>query len=83
MSRNTSVTLGAHFESFIGSQIAEGRYGSASEVVRAGLRLLEEREVELEALRRALKDGEDSGIGTRPMDEIFAAARQRFEAGHG
>ena len=61
MQKNTSVTLGAHFDQFIAQQIAEGRFGSASEVVRAGLRILEEQETRLEALRRALKEGEESG----------------------
>ena len=61
MQKNTSVTLGTHFEQFIAQQIAEGRFGSASEVVRAGLRILEEQETRLEALRRALREGEESG----------------------
>lgn len=59
--KNTSVTLGAHFEQFIAKQIHEGRYGSASETVRAGLRLLEERELKFAALQKALIDGEESG----------------------
>jgi len=79
MSKNTSVTLGNHFDEFIRAQVSEGRYGSASEVVRAGLRLLEEQEVKLEALRNALIEGENSGIGNRSMNEIFEAARQRYE----
>ena len=61
MQKNTSITLGAHFEKFVTQQIAKGRYGSASEAIRAGLRLLEEHETRLEMLRLALKDGEDSG----------------------
>lgn len=61
MARNTSVSLGDHFEEFIGSQIESGRYGSASEVVRAGLRLLETAESRLEVLRHALREGERSG----------------------
>ncbi|MCH7704994.1 MAG: type II toxin-antitoxin system ParD family antitoxin, partial [Planctomycetes bacterium] len=54
MAKNTSITLGDHFETFIGSQIKAGRFGNASEVVRASLRLLEEHEQKVEALRQAL-----------------------------
>ena len=67
MGKNTSISLGDHFASFIDRQIAEGRYGSASEVVRAGLRLLEEQEVRLAALRAALLAGEQSGP-SEPFD---------------
>jgi antitoxin ParD1/3/4 len=61
MQKNTSVTLGAHYEEFISQQIGQGRYGSTSEAIRAGLRLLEEREARLSLLRRALLEGEESG----------------------
>ena len=62
MAKNTSISLGDHFERFIAHQIESGRYGSVSEVVRAGLRLLEDNEDKLSALRRALREGEQSGI---------------------
>ena len=61
MAKNTSVSLGDHFEQFIAGQVDSGRYGSASEVVRAGLRLLEATESRLEILRNALVAGERSG----------------------
>jgi antitoxin ParD1/3/4 len=62
MHKNTSVTLGAHYEKFIAQQVSQGRFGTTSEAIRAGLRLLEEREMKLAALRRALVEGEESGI---------------------
>lgn len=80
MARNTSVSLGDHFADFVDRQVAGGRYGSASDVVRAGLRLLEEHETRLEALRTALVEGEGSGTA-QPFDvEAFLAAKRRDRA---
>jgi antitoxin ParD1/3/4 len=80
MARNTSVSLGDHFADFVDQQVAGGRYGSASDVVRAGLRLLEEHETRLEALRAALVEGEGSGAA-QPFDvETFLAAKRRDRA---
>jgi antitoxin ParD1/3/4 len=61
MNRNTSVALGQHFINFIETQVQDGRYGTASEVVRAGLRLLEEHEAKVRALQEALNAGYESG----------------------
>ncbi len=64
MNRNTSISLGNYFDSFIQSKISAGRYKNASEVVRAGLRLLEEEENKIIALRDAIQSGIESGIAT-------------------
>lgn len=61
MGRNTSITLGNHLEEYAGEQVKIGRYGSVSEVVRAGVRLLEIQEQKLNVLRNALVKGEESG----------------------
>jgi antitoxin ParD1/3/4 len=71
MQKNTSVTLGKHFEKFISQQIKKGRFSSASEVIRAALRLLEEREVRLNALRQALQEGEKSGFVDYSLDALI------------
>lgn len=62
--KNTSITLGEPLSAFIAQQIASGRYGNASEVVRAALRLLEERENKLELLRAALEEGRRSPLAS-------------------
>lgn len=62
MGRNTSVSLGDYFEDFVDTKVTEGRYKNASEVIRAGLRLLEEEEHKMQVLKTALQDGITSGI---------------------
>ena len=62
MSKNTSISLGNHFDEFVQSRINAGRYNNASEVIRAGLRLLEEEESKIIALKQAIQEGIDSGI---------------------
>lgn len=71
MQKNTSVTLGDHFETFLASQIEGGRFASASEAIRAGLRLLEEREIKLATLRRALQEGEESGFAEYSLQGVL------------
>ncbi len=62
MNRNTSISIGDYFDNFIKNRISEGRYKNASEVIRAGLRLLEEEENRIIALREAVQEGLESGI---------------------
>jgi antitoxin ParD1/3/4 len=76
MSKNTSFSIGKHFSDFVEAQVKEGRYSSASDVVRAGLRLLEEQEAKLAALRASLIEGEQSGPST-PFDFEAFIARKR------
>jgi antitoxin ParD1/3/4 len=72
MAKNTSVTLGNHFDAFISGQVKNGRFGSASEVIRAGLRLLENTETKLATLRHRLAEGEQSGVTDYNYDELMA-----------
>ena len=82
MPKNTSVIIGDHFAEFIERQVDQGRYGSASDVVRAGLRLLEEREIKIEALRNALVEGEQSGASTPfDFDAFVNRKRQKSKPG--
>ena len=75
----SSYVIGEHFETFIKEQIQQGRYASASEVIRDGLRALEDREkflaMKLEALRAEIQKGADSGPGI-PAEAVFAEMRQ-------
>jgi len=80
MARNTSVTLGEHFERFVAKQIRAGRFESKSEVVRAAMRLLEEHEKKVATLRQALVEGERSGEPLPySLSDVLAQARK--EAG--
>lgn len=65
MGRNTSISLGDHFESFVDKKVTTGRFKNASEVIRAGLRLLEEEEAKILILQRAIKEGTESGIAKK------------------
>ncbi len=76
MAQNTSISLDDHFAGFLSREVASGRYRSASEVVRAGLRLLEDQEVQMAALRAALVAGEASGA-PEPFDfDAFIASKK-------
>lgn len=62
MSKNTSISLGDYFDQFVQTQVSAGRYKNVSEVIRAGLRLLENEESRAIALKNAIQEGVDSGI---------------------
>lgn len=79
MSKNTSIIVGDHFAGFIEAQVASGRFNTTSEVVRAGLRLLEEHEAKVKALQNALIAGEESGE-PRPFDS--GSFLKRMHAAH-
>ncbi len=80
MAKNTSFILGEHFDSFVSEQVDSGRYANATDVIRSGLRLLEEYERRLEFLRHALVEGEESGIAG-PFDMSRIRGRARKDAG--
>jgi len=80
--RNTSVYLGEHFAGFIDQQIQTGRYETASDVMRAGLRLLEDHEARIKALQAALLEGENSGPAVPfDFDEFQARMLAEYERG--
>jgi len=85
MEKTTSIKLGSHFEGLIASFTNSGRYKSTSEVIRAGLRLLEKQEAEeqvkLEALRQALIEGEESGESNKSHADILAEVKAELNAG--
>ena len=77
MAKNTSISLGEHFDRFIAGQIESGRYGSASEVVRAGLRMLEDSDTRLNTLRNMLVEGEQSGLADYSYEAFIAELDER------
>jgi antitoxin ParD1/3/4 len=83
MARNTSILLGDHFVEFVEQQVETGRYSSASEVVREGLRLLEEREQQLSWLREQIALGDRDileGRVTEDSDELWEDLDRRVES---
>ncbi|MFN8776136.1 MAG: type II toxin-antitoxin system ParD family antitoxin [Flavobacteriales bacterium] len=79
MARNSSLSLGSHFDGFVEQSIAEGRYKDVHEVIRAGLRLLEEEESRLRVLKSAIQEGVDSGIveDFDPVKHLKAMKKRR------
>ena len=81
MGRNTSISLGDHFEKFVDKRVSSGRFKNASEVIRAGLRLLEEEEIKVASLKSAIVEGIDSGINKnfdpkKHLSKLKAAKRK-------
>ena len=81
MGRNTSISLGNHFEDFVDDKVSTGRFKNASEVIRAGLRLLEEEESKIVTLKKAIQEGFDSGsaksFNPKKHLERLKAAKQK------
>ncbi|MEZ8029971.1 type II toxin-antitoxin system ParD family antitoxin [Enterovibrio norvegicus] len=78
MGRTTSVTIGENLDSFVERLIKTGRYGSTSEVVRSALRLLEQQENQLELLRNAVLEGEESGESELSLKDIAAQRKAKL-----
>ena len=81
MGRNTSISLGDHFENFVDNTVSAGRFKNASEVIRAGLRLLEEEESKMVALKKGIDEGIESGIAKnfnpkKHLESLKAAKRK-------
>jgi len=76
MSKNTSIALGDHFQDFVQELVSRGRFGTTSEVIRAGLRLLEEQDARFVALQKAIQVGIDSGPA-EPFDfDAYTSSRE-------
>ncbi len=83
MGKNTSVSLGNYFDQFIQSRINEGRFKNVSEVIRAGLRLLEEEESKIIVLKKAIEEGIESGIAHdyNPKTHLEALKAKKHQNG--
>lgn len=82
MPHNTSVSLSDHFKKFMDEAVASGQYGSGSEVIRDGLRLLQEKQQQIEYLRQALKEGQESGLAEPfSADEFLAKMHKKHGIG--
>ena len=77
MPKNTSISLDEHLADFLAEEVASGRYRTSSEVIRAGLRVLEEQQVQMRALRAALVTGEESGPAEALDLDAFLADKRR------
>jgi antitoxin ParD1/3/4 len=77
MAKDSSISVGDHYAGFIEAQVSEGRYDSASDVVQAGLRLLEAQEAELAYLRAEIQKGEDSGLSERNIFDIWEDVKSK------
>jgi antitoxin ParD1/3/4 len=78
MPKNTSMTLGEHFDGFIANQINEGRFASASEVIRAALRMFEDNERKIAVLRQLLEEGEKSGTAEYSYESLMNELDEEF-----
>jgi antitoxin ParD1/3/4 len=80
----SSYTLGAHFEGFVRALVESGRYNNASEVLRDGLRLLEDREtlreIEIAEIRQLVEEGRLSGLSGEPGEVFLDRLRRKYEA---
>lgn len=76
MSKNTSIALGDHFQNFVQQLVSRGRFGTTSEVIRAGLRLLEEQDARLAALQKAIQEGIDSGPAETFDFDAYSSSRE-------
>lgn len=83
MSKNTSIILGEHFDRFVTNELNTGRYKSASEVIRTGLRLLEEEKKKIELINKALVIGEESGKPQEFNNDQFKSRMRNKLKGNG